>query len=439
MHDDASGDSHNAPAAPSRLPLGIGTSAVLAFGILGLLRVLRHRQQKRRRPGRDLPRPTPAMAETELSLHVAAADQPAEWLDAALRTLARTRPRRGEPTPQPVALRVGPDELTVTLAEPVPTAPAMWTTTPPGWVWRLDRRAPPTKLHDTARRVCAPMPAATTVGHDAAGPQMLDLEACGLVAITGPGDEARGLARSSVIELSTSPLADVLDVVVVQRPGNPPLVPPDWANKRVRALESPRAALAFVAQQAAATARSLHDADLPSTFAARTRAPGADPWAPAVVVLDDVPSADERAEFEALTLPGGRGLAVLTVGEWPGAPWTLAVSDGRLDVSRLGIFGLTASIHAQTIDDNTARNVAELLDKTLQDSDAPLLEPDASNTQSESDDAPEASITAENVDQSTRIESPATSRTEPVAHEVQVRVLGDVDVLAARALSNPER
>ena len=242
-----------------------------------------------------------------------------------------------------------------------------------------------------------------------------------------------------MIELSTSPLADVLDVVVVQRPGNPPLVPPDWANKRVRVLESPRAALAFVAQQAAATARSLHDADLPSTFAARTRAPGADPWAPAVVVLDDVPSADERAEFEALTLPGGRGLAVLTVGEWPGAPWTLAVSDGRLDVSRLGIFGLTASIHAQTIDDNTARNVAELLDKTLQDSDAPLLEPDASNTQSESDDAPEASITAENVDQSTRIESPATSRTEPVAHEVQVRVLGDVDVLgSARPLQPGE-
>ena len=166
VHDDASGDSHNAPAAPSRLPLGIGTSAVLAFGILGLLRVLRHRQQKRRRPGRDLPRPTPAMAETELSLHVAAADQPAEWLDAALRTLARTRPRRGEPTPQPVALRVGPDELTVTLAEPVPTAPAMWTTTPPGWVWRLDRRVPPTKLHDTARgsarRCPQPPPWATT-------------------------------------------------------------------------------------------------------------------------------------------------------------------------------------------------------------------------------------------------------------------------------------
>ena len=156
-------------------------------------------------------------------------------------------------------------------------------------------------------------------------------------------------------------------------------------------------------------------------------------------MLDDVPSADERAEFEALTLPGGRGLAVLAVGEWPGAPWTLDVNDGRLDVSRLGVFGLTASIHAQTIDDDTASNVAELLDQTLQDSDAPLVEPDASNAESEPDDAPDASTTAENVDQPTGIESPTTSRTEPVAHEVQVRVLGDVDVVgSARPLQPGE-
>ena len=135
-----------------------------------------------------------------------------------------TTPRRADTTTRRAATRSRRTHSHARRAGADPTPAVDDHTTGMGLAPRSPRAADEAARHRA--RVCAPMPAATTVGHDDAGPLMLDLEACGLVAITGPGDEARGLARSSVIELSTSPLADVLDVVVVQTPGTPPLVPP---------------------------------------------------------------------------------------------------------------------------------------------------------------------------------------------------------------------
>ena len=101
------------------------------------------------------------------------------------------------------------------LEEPNPDAPKPWTTRPPGWLWELPRAISRSQLESAARDGCAPMPALVTIGRSPDGPVMIDLEACGLACIAGSPAEARALARSVALELTVSPIADSLEVLVV--------------------------------------------------------------------------------------------------------------------------------------------------------------------------------------------------------------------------------
>jgi DNA-binding SARP family transcriptional activator len=373
-HEHARAEATEHVAEGTTVPFGVAGSVLLAAGSLGLITVLRRRQLQRRQVGHALPKLSDELAAAEIALRTAADPTSGPWLDLALRALAsQLRIPRGEPAPQPVAAHLTPDELVISLAEPNTRAPRPWTTTAPGWRWHLPLSTPTAELERAAAGACAPMPALITIGNSPDGPVMLDLEACGLVVITGTAEEACGLARSAALELGVSPIADELDVFVV---GEDPLVLPSGTLNRVKHIRTIVDAVALVDARARASNRALDDASQPTTFTARCMNDGSDPWAPAVLILDVAPNQTEREQLEALVETGGRGLGILAIGDWPDAPWHLHINGGQIDAPRLGLHGLTATIEAQRVEPKVANATVQLFDQTNNDSDELLLQYD---------------------------------------------------------------
>lgn len=393
------------------LLLGVAGAAT-AVGLVGALSVLRRRQLKRRQPGSAVPSLAPELAATELAARALAEDASPSWLDVALRSLTgQARVRGGQRAAHPVAVEVGDNDLIVMLEEPNPDAPKPWTTRPPGWLWELPRAISRSQLESAARDGCAPMPALVTIGRSPDGPVMIDLEACGLACITGSPVEARALARSVALELTVSPIADSLEVLVVSE-GE--LLPTSDAAPRLRVHDTLDAALDILTQQVRAIDRALDDQTLATTFEARVASRGGDPWAPVVLILDMVPTDPrQRERIEQLTSPASRGVGVLAVGEWPDAPWVLHVAEGRVDVARLGVAGLEAELDVQAVEADPAGAIMQLLDQTLVDSDEPLI-PDTEHT-----------------DGNTHVEDNGQRQEPESAVEIEVRVLGDVQVIGA--------
>ena len=228
------------------IPVGVLSAAFAAAGAVGLLASLRRRQARRPPAGRRVPAPPPELAPTEEALRGAAQDSPADWLAAAVRALtAQLHPPRRGPDPQPVAAQLGPDALEIVLAEPADTKlPRPWEVTPDGWIWRLPRTTTLARLRHLAGTAPPGLPTLATIGHTDAGPLLLDLEGCGRVAITGDPETAANLARSLALELSVTPAADVLDVVLLADPQHPePLAAQTLQAGRLRVLTSTGEAL----------------------------------------------------------------------------------------------------------------------------------------------------------------------------------------------------
>jgi DNA-binding SARP family transcriptional activator len=364
---------HNDSSA-TEAPFGVAGTVLLAGGSLGLLTLLRRRQLRRRQVGHAVPILSDELAATETALRAAAGEARGPWLDLALRTLAGCRIKQGEVVAQPVAAALTVDELVVMLAEPNPRAPTPWTTTAPGWRWHLRLSIPSGELERTAAGACAPIPALITIGTSPQGPVMLDLEACGLVTISGTPDQARALARSAALELAVSPVADELDVVTV---GATPLVAPSNTLTRLKHVQTVGEALALVGGPAQATAKALDDAAVATTFQARCANHGSDPWAPTILILDDLPDDAERTQLEALVAAGGRGLGILATADWPNAPWPLHIKDGHLDAPRLGLHGLERPIENQHLEHTVAATVVQLFEQTNDDTNKLLIRYDA--------------------------------------------------------------
>jgi DNA-binding SARP family transcriptional activator len=399
----------------STIPFGVAGTVLLASGSLGLLTLLRRRQLQRRKVGRALPRLSNELAATEIALRTAADGSPGPWLDLALRALAaQLRIQPGQSFPRPIAAHLTPDELVITLAEPNTSAPKPWSTRPPGWKWHLPAAISTAELERLAANTCAPLPALSSIGDSPDGPVMIDLEACGVVTITGPPDEARGLARSAALELAVSPVADELDIILV---GANPLIAPSPTHGRVRQVRTIDDAVALIARLAEATGRGLDDAALATTFAARCANHGSDPWTPTILIIDIAPTERERERLTELAATGGRGIGILAIGDWNDAAWNLHVTDGTIDVPRLGIHGLTAPIEAQRVEHSVANATVQLFAHADDDTDELLLQFDR-------------------VDARTGAEEPVP---DAVDAAIVVHVFGDVRVDGAmRALTDTE-
>lgn len=188
-----------------------GVGAIMAAGVISLVGVRRHRQQRLRRPGHRLPMPDVAAARTEQQMRAAADPMTVELVDQALRRIAQDCRRDDLPLPGLRAGRLTANQFELYLDAPTPL-PAPWKSTDDPAVWTV--AATDITTGDDLSDVPAPYPALVTLGHDSEdGHLFLDLEYVGSLNLDSgqPADILRGLA----IELATSRWADDLQVTLV--------------------------------------------------------------------------------------------------------------------------------------------------------------------------------------------------------------------------------
>lgn len=194
-----------------------GAGALLAGALWLLLHQRRRAQQRARRPGRTIAEPPPGLAPVEKTLiHIGA---PTSDLVAAihhgLRRLAADLTKAGQPLPTLHSLRITENTISVEFTTPL-VLPAPWQQAEEPTHWQTDRDA--VQADPADEDAPPPWPQLVTVGmDDEGGWRMLNLEAFGVVSISGDPDFAADLARYLVSELGVVPWArdlrvDCLDI-----------------------------------------------------------------------------------------------------------------------------------------------------------------------------------------------------------------------------------
>jgi hypothetical protein len=401
------------PAEPSTheqrpgpvVPLGLAGAGLLAAGVVATLDRLRRVQQRRRPAGHTVRTPSAEVAPTELTLRRAATSSPAGRLDLALRAFAHcAAQRQGGNAPSVEAVRIADDGVEILLTERLDAPGGPFSVVAGGQAWTLapvDEKA----AEPLAVQMVAPIPALVTVGRADDADVLVDLEAAGCTAITGEPDAAKALFRSIVLELATSTWSDCVDVV---------LVGIDAAAyetlERTTVVDSLADALPDLEGRAAATSDELANRGEVSTLAARLRH-GGDGWVPTVVLCAN-PSADEDAlaHLVGLAGDGSRGLAVVALGDAPGAGRTVRIQSGLVEISPPGI---TVTATAPTPEEMA--DLEEILAVATDQEGVELDGPEMTH------EAPVATI------------HPAPRSGDDLPdHEVIVRLLGPVEVEGGR-------
>ena len=270
----------------------------------------------------------------------------AALVQRALRDLAKSLAENGGEV-RPRLVQVGRHGIEVLLSQPAVPAPPGWRAEASGNTWVLAGDPPAEDDGPVA------LPALVTIGRPEAGTELyLDLEAEGVVALHGDAEAAAALARSMVLELSTSPAAAGVSVLVVGERLHP-LAGAD----RVRSVNT------WSEVAAEAERRLEQSADLvaanrwPTPVAGRARSTHSDDLAPLVVVVAEDAGDDAFARFCASVLDSRAAVAVVVVGGGPEGATVLDVEPEALSVVSLGLRCVPQAVSSEAAD-----AVQELLD-----------------------------------------------------------------------------
>ena len=213
----------SAPAAPvekqadSVSPVWVlsglaGAGSLLAGALWVALRRRRAHQFRSRRPGRTISAPAPVLSAVEKTMirEGAPTGELVLFIDEVLRRLAGHFLVAATPLPSLVGLDVAPDQLTLRFRRPAQLPDPF--TAVDGQVWLIDRSAELDQLGPLSADGAAPWPQLVTMGADAAGWRLVNLEALGVVSLTGNQLYAEDLARYLVGELAVAPWARDVEV-----------------------------------------------------------------------------------------------------------------------------------------------------------------------------------------------------------------------------------
>jgi DNA-binding SARP family transcriptional activator len=233
----------------------------------------------------------------------------------------------------------GPEHLDVFLNAPSDVAPDGWRAEADGAVWT---RLASTSDGEDLDPVCA-APLLVTIGQPDDGGQIyLDLEADGVVSLTGDMATARSVARSILTELAFTPLADTLEVLVV---GD--LAPPD-----AKALDHVNLADSWddVRDDLAAWAEQSHQVLVengwPNPFLARGDEPYHDGLAPVAVIAHEPPPTDL---LDLVLAQRPATLVVVALGEMHGATVVECAPDS-LTLPDVGLVCTPHPVEAEALD-----------------------------------------------------------------------------------------
>lgn len=320
---------------------------LLAVGIGG--EVLRRRRRRQLLlPNQVLSPPPPELDELRAEVAAGADTDYASRLRQALSDVAESLAQRRSDV-RPRLVQVSDQRVEVLLSRAVLPVPRGWRPEASGSAWVLDGG------HlDVSVGGPSPCPVLVSLGRPDPGAQVyLDLEAEGIVALSGEADAVTDLARSWVLELDSSPMAGGVSVVVV----GAELLGESEAWERVRRVEAwdevAEDAIAWAEQSRALLAANRWATPLAGRMSTRR----ADDLSPLVLVMGEVPD-DER--FEALcqvVLADPVAVSVVVVGGEVEGATRIDVGGGELAIPSLGLV-----CQAQGVSAATAEGVGDLLE-----------------------------------------------------------------------------
>lgn len=319
---------------------GITGAVALASGLLMKLRRQRHRAALR---GANQPRPQATDRTTEIEgALVAAADVPfIRWAGHALAELAADL----EPpiTAAPLAVELTPGERIEVLWDAQQSGPI------PGWQptedgWGAERTYDPEEPVPSAE-LPSPVPALVTIGTRQGRPLLLNLEAVGVLNVTGDPDRVSDFVRAVTVELSTG--EDIADSYLFLIDAGP-VVP----TERVEIGTADDAARR-IPSFAAAVEATLDDARAATTFAARC-GPDASPLEAMVVVST---TNDPDLQAAVAEVRPHRGVAVVLAHSPVSAGAVLDIdASGRARLDPIGI-----ELDAAQLAADLAQDLADLI------------------------------------------------------------------------------
>ena len=308
---------HDRPVPGWLVPWGAGGTATL-LATWALVEAARRRSRRLRqsRPGFVMPPTDPTVAPVTVAVRAASDLAGVERLQAALYHLATIADRRLRPV---VVLRHRDGRIDVQLfsvSEPV----APWTATD-RLFWSLD---PDAELPEVDPLVM-PCPALVQLGVCDDGAELyVDLEALGLLGLTGTAETVRAVARALSATLVVSPTARLCRVLTL---GFDPYGLDQQVENRFVVAKSVESLLHEAEMTARDVVRRIEETDAGSSFRLRALDPDSG-WEPAVAVMVGTTLAsDELARLENLAGDGGQGAAVVSSAKGAKATWTLELVD----------------------------------------------------------------------------------------------------------------
>jgi hypothetical protein len=308
--------------AAGAYPYELAAAALLAAGVLSALGRRRREQLWHRAFGRQVAvpvRPAPAAA-AEMALRLAADEPSARMIDTSLRHLSQALAVQGRALPTVFAAHVGGHNLDLWVAPADPGAPAPWVAVGDGQVWRLPLAVAPGLDPDQVTGTPAPYPGLVSIGTDATGRVLVDLESAqGLIAITGEPQRVQAVLAAITVELVSSRWSAPVTITLVGFGADLTVLAPG----QVTAVGTLAEALPALLARAELADESL----------------AAQPWAPHYLISAVSPSADEREQLLTLARAGPAAAAGYVIaGDIAGATWTWEITEqGRL---RAGLLGL---------------------------------------------------------------------------------------------------
>ena len=386
----------DAPAPEAPAPIRLEHAALLAAGVLALVGVRRRQRLRAAMPRHRVPEPREEVARTERRLRTIDAGERVLRADVACRAAARSLIDTGS---QIGWIEVSPDgDLDLRLTAPA-SLPLPWTGG--GQSWRLGAEVPIEILGEDARQVGQPCVALVQLGVTSAGNELLvDLEACGVLAVVARADQADEVVTALAAGLASSLFAEVAHLVAVSLPDAALL-----NHRSAHRTRSADAALELACSLVGTTAVNER-----SSFELRSLRTGGEMWEPAVVLLG---STDDGAEVcSDGSLPAaGHGVAVVVADEYRHVASASAQLVARPDGWSFEAFGTSIELTPVGVSESDLAEINELLtdaDRELESVD-PVVE-----LQWAEDEAAK----------------PAPPEFEPRPHEIVVGLLGGVTVHA---------
>jgi MYXO-CTERM domain-containing protein len=354
----ANGPSTEAPAPQAPSPIRIEHAALVAAGLLALVGVRRRQRLRAAMPRHRVPEPRVEAALTERRLRTIDAGERMLRADVACRAAARSLLDSGS---QIGWVAVSPDGvLSLRLTAPA-TLPLPWTGG--GQSWRLGAEVPIEILGEAARQVGQPCVALVQLGVTTGGDELLvDLEACGVLAIAAGADQADQVVTAVAAALASSLFAEVAHLVGVSLPVTALL---DHRNAHIAGTAD--AALELACALAGSTAINER-----SSFELRSLRTGGEMWEPAVVLLR---ACDGGADVcgRGYVPPAGHGVAIVVVDECQHIEAPPARLVATVDGWQLEAFGASIGMTPVGVNTNELLEITELLvdaDRELEPADS---------------------------------------------------------------------